>query len=160
MCLTQIQCFSCPTRLLITLPEISFIHQETLRIPLKDRLSASYCLQALVPGVVCTARPNTGTRCRAVPACVLSRFSCVWVFATLWTVALQVPLSMGFSKQYWSGLPCPPPGDLPCPGIEPEVLTSPALIGGFFTTRATWEAHRTVITGKLYSMGQVTASLL
>ena len=42
-----------------------------------------------------------------------------------WTVALQVPLSMGFSKQeYWGGLPCPSPGDLPDPGIEPR---SPAL---------------------------------
>ena len=43
-------------------------------------------------------------------ACVLSRFSRAWHFETLWTVARQVPLSMGFSRQgYWSGLPCPPP---------------------------------------------------
>ena len=49
----------------------------------------------------------------------------VRLFATLWTVALQAPLSMGFSRQgYWSRLPCPPPGDLPNPGIE---LRSPAL---------------------------------
>ena len=42
------------------------------------------------------------------------------LFATLWTVAYQAPLSMGFSRQeYWSGLPCPSPGDLPGPGIEP-----------------------------------------
>ena len=48
---------------------------------------------------------------------------------------------MGFSRQeYWSGLPCPPPGDLPDPGIEPASLTSPALAGGFFTTSATWAA--------------------
>ena len=48
---------------------------------------------------------------------------------------------MGFSKQeYWSGLPFPPPGDLPSPGIEPMSLTSPALEGRFFTTGATWEA--------------------
>jgi len=46
--------------------------------------------------------------------------SCVWLFTTLWTVARQAPLSMGFSRQeYWSGLPCPPAGDLPNPGIEP-----------------------------------------
>ena len=52
--------------------------------------------------------------------------------ATPWTVAPQPPLSMGFSRQeYWSGLPGPPPGDLPDPGIEPS---SPALAGGFFTT--------------------------
>jgi len=42
---------------------------------------------------------------------------------------------MGFSRQeYWSGLPCPLPGDLPDPGIEPESLMSPALAGGVFTT--------------------------
>ena len=69
---------------------------------------------------------------------MLSHFSQVWLFATLWTVAHQAPLSMGFSRQeYWSGLPCPPPGDLPNPGIKPM---SPALAGGFFTTSATWEA--------------------
>ena len=46
----------------------------------------------------------------------------------------------GFSRQeYWSGLLCPPPGDLPHPGIEPMSLDSPALAGGFFTTSATWE---------------------
>ena len=56
-------------------------------------------------------------------------------------VTSQAPLSMGFSRQeYWSGLPCPPPGDLPNPGIEPVSLTSPALAGRFFTTSATWEA--------------------
>ena len=52
--------------------------------------------------------------------------------ATPWTVACQARLSMGFSRQeYWSGLPFPSPGDLPKQGIEP---TSPALVGGFFTT--------------------------
>ena len=50
--------------------------------------------------------------------CVLSHFSCVRLFVTLWTVARQAPLSMGFSRQeYWSGLPCPPPEDLPDPGF-------------------------------------------
>ena len=62
----------------------------------------------------------------------------VQLFATPWTVALQAPLSMGFSRQeYWNGLPCPPPEDLPDPGIEPESLASPALAGGFLTTSAT-----------------------
>ena len=51
------------------------------------------------------------------------------------------PLSTGFSRQeYWSGLPCPLPGDLPHPGIEPVSLMSSALVGRFFTTSATWEA--------------------
>ena len=59
---------------------------------------------------------------------MLSYFSRVHLFATLWTVAHQAPLSMGFSRQeYWSGLPCPPPGDLPNLGIEPSSLTSPEL---------------------------------
>ena len=72
--------------------------------------------------------------------CRLSSFSRVRVFAALWTVAHQAPLSMGFSRQeYWSGLPYPPPGDLPNSGIEPTSLRSPALPGGFFTTSATWE---------------------
>ena len=62
-----------------------------------------------------------------------NRFSHVRLFATLWTVGSQVPLSMGFSRQeYWSGLSYPPPGDLPEQGIEPVSLTSPALAGGFF----------------------------
>ena len=56
------------------------------------------------------------------------------------TVAHQAPLSMGFSRQeYWSELPFPILGDLPDPGIEPMSLVSPALAGGFFTTRAAWE---------------------
>ena len=51
---------------------------------------------------------------------------------TLWTVARQAPLSMGFSRQeYWSGLPFPPSEDLPDPGIEPASLMSPALACGF-----------------------------
>ena len=57
------------------------------------------------------------------------------LFATLWTIALQVPLSVGFSRQeYWSELPFPPPGDLPDPGIEPPSPASPALAGRFFIT--------------------------
>ena len=73
---------------------------------------------------------------------MLSLFSRVQVLATLWSVALQTPLSMGFSRQgYWSGWPCPSPGDLPNPGIEPVSLASPALAGGFFTTGATWKAQ-------------------
>ena len=72
---------------------------------------------------------------------MLSHFSSVQLCVTLWTVAHQAPLSMGFSRQeYWSGLPCLPPGNLPDPGIEPVSLMSPALAGGFFTIGATWEA--------------------
>ena len=67
-------------------------------------------------------------------------FSPVPLFVTLWTVAHQAPLSMGFSRQeYWSELPCPPPGDRHNPGIEPASLVSPTLAGRFFTVSATWE---------------------
>ena len=74
-------------------------------------------------------------------ACVLSCFSRVQLLVTLWTVVRQAPLSMEFSRQeYWSGLPCPPPGDLPCPGIEPGSVMPPASAGGFLTTSTTWES--------------------
>ena len=79
-----------------------------------------------------------------VCTCTLSRLSRVRLFATPRTVACQAPLSMGFSRhEHWSGLPCPPPGGLPDPGIEPKSLTSPALGGGFFTTGTTWEVPPT-----------------
>ena len=72
---------------------------------------------------------------------MLSHFSHVQLFETLWTVALQAPLFMGFFRQeYWSGLPFPPPGDLPNPRIKPTSPVSPALAGGFFTISTTWEA--------------------
>ena len=73
---------------------------------------------------------------------MLSCFSHVQLFVIPWTEACQAPLSMGFSRQeYWSGLPCPPPGDLPDPGIEPVSVMSPALAGGFFTASTTWKPH-------------------
>ena len=70
--------------------------------------------------------------------CVLSHFSHVQLLETPWTVAFQAPVSMGFSRQeYWSVWPCPPPGTLPHPGIEPASFMSPALAGKFFTTSTT-----------------------
>ena len=70
--------------------------------------------------------------------CVLSRFSYIRLCATPWTVVRQAPLYMEFSRQeYWSGLPFPPPGDLPNPGTELSSLISPALSGWFFTTHTT-----------------------
>ena len=63
-------------------------------------------------------------------ACTLSCFSRVQLFVTPWTVARQAPLSMGFSRQgHWARLPCPPPGGLADPGMEPASLTSAALAG-------------------------------
>ena len=70
---------------------------------------------------------------------VLSRFSHVWLFATLWIVPHKAALSNRFSRrEYWSGLPFPSPGDFPNPRIKPLSLTSPVLAGGFFTASATW----------------------
>ena len=67
--------------------------------------------------------------------------SYVQLCETVWTVAHQAPLSMGFSRQeYWSGLPCPPPGDLPEPGVELRSLVS-SLAGGFFTISVTWKPN-------------------
>jgi len=57
----------------------------------------------------------------------------VQLFVASWTVVIQAPPSMGFSRQeYWSGFPCPPPGNISNPGIEPTTPASPALAGGFF----------------------------
>ena len=68
--------------------------------------------------------PSAMTLCVCVSRLVVSDS------VTPWTVVHQAPLSMGFSRQeYWSGLPCPPPGDLPDPGIKPASLMSSAFAG-------------------------------
>ena len=77
--------------------------------------------------------------------CMLSYFSHVWLFGTHWTAAHQAALSMWFSRrEYWNGLLCPPPGDLPNQGNGSASLTSAALAGRFFTTSATWEAQNSI----------------
>ena len=79
---------------------------------------------------------------------MLSCFNRVQLFVIIWTIVCQVPLSMEFSRQeYWNGFPCPPPGDLPNPGIEPMSPVSSALVG-FFTTISTWEAPVYIYTHK------------
>ena len=108
--------------------------------------------------LTCNAR-NSGSildwGTKILYAYVLSCFSCVRLCVTLWTVARQTHLSMGFSRQeYWSELPCPPPGDLPNWGINLASLMSPALAGTFFTTRATWKAPRSY----LHAMEQLSPS--
>ena len=68
---------------------------------------------------MCPLPHRDGDAVNAVCECVFSCLSCVRLFVTLWVVAHQAPLLMGFSRQkYWSGLPCLPPGDLPDPGIK------------------------------------------
>ena len=88
------------------------------------------------------------SRCFSFPLCLHAKSLQSCLFPTLWTVAHQAPLSMRFSRQeHWSGLPCPPLGNLPDLAIEPASLTSPALAGGFFTTRTTWEAPLSLCKG-------------
>ena len=129
-----------------------------LNFPYSVFLSVFLCFSVLYRRNVHYPHPRITTifvltRCVCICVCVcvcevasvVSRF-----VATPQTVAHQAPLFMGFSRQeYWSGLPCPPPGDLPDPGIEPASLMSPALAGRFFTTIATWEAPIRPVTYKL-----------
>ena len=90
---------------------------------------------------------------------VLHCFSRVQLCVTLWIVACQTPLSMGFSRQeYWSELPHPPPGDLLDPGIEPASVVSPALAGGFFTTRNTFQIYPWLSLFCLYCFNNVLSS--
>ena len=74
--------------------------------------------------------------CVCVCVCVCGKsLSHVWLFTTSWIVAHQAPLSMGFPTQkHWSGLPFPPPGNLPNPGTRPMSLVSSTLADGFFNT--------------------------
>ena len=70
--------------------------------------------------VCVTSFPHKHTNLDSDGICVCQSLSHIWLFVTPWSVAHKAPLAMGFSRQeYWSGLPCPPPGDLPNPGIEP-----------------------------------------
>ena len=79
--------------------------------------------------------------CAELLQSMLSCYSRGRLVVTLWTAGHQDPLFMGFSRQkYWSGLPCPPPGNFPHPEMDHERPPSPALAGGFFTTSAIWEA--------------------
>ena len=75
---------------------------------------------------------------------MLSRFSCVQLFVTLWTVSGSSFYGT-LQARILERVDMPPPGDLPHPGIEPAALMSPASAGGFFTTSATREAHGSVL---------------
>ena len=74
---------------------------------------------------------NMSATCKCVCAKSLGH---VHLLATVWTIDCHAPLSMGFSRQvYWSGLLCPPLGDLPDSGIEPMSLMSPEMAGGILS---------------------------
>ena len=97
-----------------------------------------------------------GNKIPAEVLCVVcaQSLSQVWLSVTPWTVARQAPLSMEFSRQeYWSGLLLLCPGNLPDPGIEPTSLESPALVCGYFTTNAAWEAPKQWLANRKYSIG-------
>ena len=82
------------------------------------------------PGIMLSERQGEGTHHFQNFGIVVQSLSCIQLFLTSWTIVLQAPLSMGFSRQeYWSGLSCPPPGVLSGLGIEPTSLMSPALAG-------------------------------
>ena len=85
-----------------------------------------------------TSPIRLGPPCVCVSVCErvsVKSLSHIRLSTTLWTVARQAPLSMGFSRQeYWGGLPFPSPGDRPDAGTEPTSLMPPVLAGGFFTT--------------------------
>ena len=118
---------------------------QVIRIHIKVWETLDYVIWALFPSIgprPCWnprllrwhSFPNGHTAAAIVPSsnparmCAKPLQSCL--FATPWTVTDQAPLSMGFSRQeYWSGLPCPPLGCLPNPGIEPKSLMFPALTG-------------------------------
>ena len=83
---------------------------------------------------------GVGGGCQARAVCTQS-FNPGRLFVTPWALAHQTPLSIGFSRQEnWSGLPCPPAGDLRNPGIELVSFMSPALAGRILATSTTWEA--------------------
>ena len=95
-----------------------------------------------------------------MPSC----FSHVQLFATLWTLAHQAPLSMGYSRsESWNALPLPSPGDLPNPGMESVSLRSPALTSRRFITSTTWETlmyNRGVFTGVFPALLHSTSQVL
>ena len=120
----------------LLLPVVSwwFIDLPTSPIRVRVLRARVYSCFSVTLVIYKTIFAFSNTECYAV----LSDLSCVQLFATLWTVTHQAPLSMGFAGQeYSTGLPCPPPGDLPGSGIKPVSLTSPALAGGLFSSA--WE---------------------
>ena len=107
-------------------------HQKALFSSISSLCSASR--------IFLTATLELGAWC-PVSACMLSPFRCIQLCETQSTAVHKAPLSVRFSRrESWSGLPCPPPGDLPDPGVKPASLMSPASAGGLFPPSATWGA--------------------
>ena len=99
-------------------------------------IKPTFLASPALAGGLCTTRDPW----EAHALCVCAKLLQLCLNVTLWTIAHQAPLSMGFSRQeYWGGLPFPTPGYLLDPGIEPMFLESPTLTGGFLHNSATWE---------------------
>ena len=112
-CCVNISLFFLLSQLFFLLLELAAISSRQLTLSISSPL--------LIQWIEISHGGNSCTMC----ACMVCRFSHVRLFATLWMIAQQASLSMGFSRQeYWSGLPCPPPGDLSNQGIEPSSLKS------------------------------------
>ena len=102
-----------------------------------------------------------------VPNAVVWVHMCIQLFVIPWTVALQIPLSIGLSqKQYWSGLPFPTPGNLPDTGIKPPSFASPALAGRFFFTivppgkwRREWQTTPVFLPGESHGQRSLVATV-
>ena len=121
--------------------------------PLVSACSWSVCVTDCESGDSLMHSRQIGQPCwmHLLHVCVLSRFSPVRLFVTLWTVAHQAPVSMEFSRQeYWSGLPFPSPGDLPDPGIKPMSL---ALQAGSLPSEPPGKPKNTVTQHKSRSGG-------
>ena len=112
----------------VRLTEVQYFdggHTGSGRDGIWTQLLLIHCTVPMFPGFEYDAKNSA-----SMYMCMLSHFGRVWLFVTPWTIPCQ---AMGFSRhEYWRGLPCPPPGDLPNPGIEPASLISPVLAGGFF----------------------------
>ena len=113
-----------------------------------ERLRGSTCSGIKTTSFLVLLKPWYGLLkwivCIGLLCCVQLLQLCLTLW-DLWTVAGQAPLSMGFSRQEnWSGLPCPPPVDLPNPGIKPISLATPVFQAGSLTTEPPWKAHSLV----------------
>ena len=114
------------------------LSEQSENHPLRALFSVVRGILKLTGWIKFPKHPSSHSPSKCMCAELLSR---VQLFVTPWTVARQAPLSTGFSRQeHWSGLPCPPPGNLPDPGIDSTSLMSPAQAGKFFITSTTWEA--------------------
>ena len=116
-----------------------FLYGRIIRAMFMKNYFLPISLYSIYTLSLCWQQRNYGYCPKIRAACGLSHFSHVQLFA--WTVDSNAPLSVQFCRQeYWSGFPCPPPGDLSNPGIKLTVLMSSVFAGRPFATSTIWEA--------------------